>query len=108
MTRTVPWHTRRIYIEMSDGLRSRRKRSADNGEGEAEGGQAAVGSSAKRPKPDAADTASAYAAAIKLVRKGEFPAWCSECLIECMQSPLQRWCLLGWGVIVSVGVGVYG
>jgi hypothetical protein len=55
---------------MSDG--GPRKRSADTGEGDAEGGQAAEGSVAKRPKPDAPDAASAYAAAIQLVRSGEF------------------------------------
>jgi hypothetical protein len=61
-----------VHRAMSDG--GPRKRSADSGEGEAGGGQAAEGSAAKRPKPDAADAASAYAAAIKLVKNGEFPA----------------------------------
>jgi hypothetical protein len=48
-----------------------RKRPADTEGDKAEGGQAAEGSSAKRSKPDATDTASAYTAAILLVRNGE-------------------------------------
>jgi hypothetical protein len=63
-----------------------RKRSAlsDNGEGEDEGGQVVEISWAKRPKVDAADAATAYAAAIQLVKDGELcPDFWNDNLCVC-------------------------